>query len=471
MKILRISCVFGGFLSLVLSLSAQAFTTLQSSDGHHQLSDKRTSDDLDVGLGGESIASKGGVAVGEGETSIINPYDPNGSPFVEVGTTGAVELTASDGVAGNTFGLTVAVSGNTVVVGEDCAEITGNRNCKKRRQSVYVYQKSKSGWGQIAELKPSDGSVGDQFGVALAISGNTIVAGALNGKTYVFVKPDGGWKDMTETAQLTDPDTGNGGGISSESIDNRTIVVGVLTATVNGNKYQGAAYVFVEPPTGWATTSVPNGELTASDGSYFDLFGISVAVSGETITVGAPFHHDQTGPGEVYLFEKPPTGWANATQTATLTRSNAGPYDEFGLTVAINGNTVVVGAPQAVGENNGQGVVDVFVKPSKGWSDRTENAELVAPIFIQHFGWSVAIEGVKVTVGTFSPNNVVFAYAKPSKGGWKSTSQPQTELMAGNGVGFFGFSVAMTDSIIVAGAPYETVNGEPDQGAAYLFNE
>jgi hypothetical protein len=74
-------------------------------------------------------------------------------------------------------------------------------------------------------------------------------------------------------------------------------------------------------------------------------------------------------------------------------------------------------------------------------------------------------------VGTFSPNNVVFAYAKPSKGGWKSTSQPQTELMAGNGVGFFGFSVAMTDSIIVAGAPYETVNGEPDQGAAYLFNE
>ena len=187
--------------------------------------------------------------------------------------------------------------------------------------------------------------------------------------------------------------------------------------------------------------------------------------------MGAPFHHDQTGPGEAYVFEKPLTGWANATQTATLTRLNAGPYDEFGLAVAINGTTVVVGASQASGVNKGQGVVDVFVKPSKGWHDRTETAELVAPISIQHFGWSVVIEGRNVTVGTNSPNNVIFVYAKPSKGGWKSTSHPQTELMAGYGEVFFGFSVAMTDSTIVAGAPFETVNGQPDQGAAYVFSE
>jgi hypothetical protein len=323
---------------------------------------------------------------------------------------------------------------------------------------------------QTAELTPSDGYVGDQFGSSVAISGKTIVVGAASGKAYVFVKPAGPWKNMTETAQLSNPQTGNGYNVQV-SIDKSTIVVGVPTATVNGNQSQGAAYVFVEPLTGWATTSAFDAELTASDGSFQDVFGISVSVSGDTVLVGAPFHQDQSGPGEAYVFEKPSTGWTNMTQTAILSRSGAGPYDEFGLAVAINGNTIVVGAPQAVGENNGQGTVDVFMKPSHGWSDATETAELVAPISIQHFGWAIAVKGRNVAVGTFSPNNVMFVYSKPSTGGWKSTSQPQAQLAGGDGASLFGFSVAMTGTIIVAGAPFETVNGQTDQGAAYVFNE
>ena len=425
MKILRIGCIVVGFLSLVLSLFAQT----------------------------------------------PNSNDPDNNPLANGGATAIAELTASDGVALNTFGFTVAASGNTVVVG-GCTELTTAPTCASRQDFVYVYEKPESGWGdmvQTAELTPSDGVTGDQFGESVAISGNTIVVGAQNGKAYVFVMPPGGWTDMTETAQLN-PESGNGVGVQV-SIDQNTIVVGVPTATVKGNDDQGAAYVFVEPPTGWATTSVPNAKLTASDGSYQDFFGLSVAVSENTIIVGAPFHHQNDGPGEVYVFEKPPAGWANATQTAKLTRSKAGQYDEFGFAVSINGSTVVVGAPQAVGANHGAGVVDVFVKPSKGWSNGTQNAELVAPISIQRFGWSVAIEGTKVTVGTNSTDNVVFVYAKPSTGGWKSTSKPQTELKAGNGVALFGFSVAMTNGIIVAGAPYEAVDGHFGQGAAYLFSE
>lgn len=387
----------------------------------------------------------------------------------------SAELTASDGVAGNTLGIAVAASGNTVVLGEDCTRIGGTSNCDLSHQRVvYVYQEPKDGWHslvQIAELTPSDGYLGDEFGTAVAISGSTIMVGAGSGKAYVFVKPArGGWKNMTETAQLTDGVGGDGFGLAV-AIDKNTVVVGAPHATFNGNQSQGAAYVFIKPPTGWVTTSAFEGQLTASDGSFWDLFGSSAAVSGDMIVVGAPFHNDQTGPGEAYVFEKPATGWKDTTQTAILTRLNAGPYDEFGLAVAINGNTVVVGASQASGVNHGQGVVDVFVKPSKGWRDRTETAELVAPISIQHFGFSVAIKGRNVTVGTFSPNNVIIVYAEPSKGGWKSTSHPRTELMAGYGTAYFGFSVAMTDSIIVAGAPFEAVNGQPDQGAAYVFSE
>jgi hypothetical protein len=384
------------------------------------------------------------------------------------------KLTASDGVAGNALGISVAASGNTLVVGEDCLRISGNPNCNTHHQGiVYVYQEPKNGWRntvQTAELTPSNGYFGDEFGTSVAVSGDAIVVGAGSGKAYVFVKPVGGWKNMTETAQLTDGAGGDGFG-SLVAICKDTIVVGAPNAIINGNQSQGAVFVFDEPPTGWATTSVFNAELTASDGSFGDSFGTSAAVSGDMIVVGAPFHNNQTGPGQVYVFVKPPAGWANGTQTATLTRSNRGPYDEFGLAVAISGNTIVVGAAQAVGVNNGQGVVDVFVKPSTGWSDGTETAELVAPIFIQHFGCSVAIKGRNVVVGTFSNTNVIFDYAKPAKGGWKSTSKPRATLTAGTSTSFFGFSVAMTASTVVAGAPYQTVKGHADQGAIYVFSE
>jgi hypothetical protein len=168
---------------------------------------------------------------------------------------------------------------------------------------------------------------------------------------------------------------------------------------------------------------------------------------------------------------KPPAGWASTTQTAILTRSNPGPYDEFGSAVAIEANTIVVGAPQAVGTNNGQGVVDIFVKPSKGWGDATEKAELVSPFFVDLFGFSIAIEGRDVVVGTFSTSNTILVYAKPTKGGWESTSQPESELTAGNSISCFGFSVAITDSSILAGAPFQTVEGQEDQGAAFVFSE
>jgi hypothetical protein len=390
----------------------------------------------------------------------------------------ATELTASDGVAGNALGISVAISGNTIVVGEDCLRIGGNPNCDTNHQGVvYVYQKPINGWQSMvetAELTPSDGNVGDEFGNSVAVSGNVIVVGAGNGRVYVFVKPAGGWKNMTETAQLTDGVGGDGFG-DVVAIDKNTIVVGAPGATINGNQGQGALFVFVKPLTGWATTSVFDAELTASDGSFQDLFGISAAVSGDTIVVGAPFHNDQTGPGEAYVFEKPLAGWTSATQTATLTRSNQGPFDEFGFAVAVSGNTIVVGASQAVGVNNGQGVVDVFVKPSKGWVDRTETAELVAPISVQHFGFSVATKGRNVVVGTFSPNNVIFEYAKPATGGWKSTSHPAATLSAGAKTSFFGFSVGMTSSptssTIVAGAPYQSVKRHVDQGAAYVFSQ
>lgn len=378
------------------------------------------------------------------------------------------ELTAFDGVAGNALGIAVAVSGDTVVVGEDCGKIGGDVTCDEQHQGVvYVYEKPGNGWTrmfQTAELTPSDAFVGNEFGAQVAISGDTIVVGANNGKVYVFVKPAGGWKDMTETAQLTDGQGNSEFFGNALAIDQGTIVVGAPSAIVNGVS-SGAAYVFLAPTTGWVTTSTFNARLSSSDGAASDSFGYAVGVSGGTIVVGAPFHQGRQG--EAYIFTKPAAGWTSGTETAKLTRSNPGQFDEFGLAVGVYRNTAVVGAPQAA-VTNGDGAADVFVKPASGWADATETAELIAPVFTQNIGFAVAIAGQAVTVGCFSPGNLVFVYDRPVSG-WVSTSQPQFQLSGGPGLTWFGFSVAMDTGAIVVGAPFQTVRLQLDQGAAWVF--
>jgi hypothetical protein len=178
----------------------------------------------------------------------------HGSSAPTQSTPYVAELTASDGVAGNALGTAAAVSGNTVVVGENCGQIGGNPYCNLQNQDVvYVYQKPRNGWGNIvqtAELTPSDGYQGDLFGEAVAIDGNTIVV-ASQDKAYLYVNLTGNWQNMTETAQLTNGAAGYFGG--AVAIDKDTIVAG--GAGTGASQGQDAAYVFVKPQTGWVTTS------------------------------------------------------------------------------------------------------------------------------------------------------------------------------------------------------------------------
>jgi len=413
-----------------------------------------------------------GLLLSRPASSQIKYFDGSSKP-VAAARLPIAELTASDGVAGNALGIAVAVSDETVVVGENCLEIGGNPSCDLTHEGVvYVYQASPNGWTsmtQTAELTPSDGFVGDGFGTSVAIEGNTIVVGA-NGKVYVFVNSGDTWKDMTETAQLMGGVNGDGFG-GAVAIDKGTIVVGAPNADIGGNTEQGAAYLFVEPENGWTTTSVSNAQLTASDGTSNDAFGFSVGVSGKTVVVGAPFH-GESGEGEADVFVRPTkTGWATATETAQLTRSNPGHgLEEFGLSVAIDLDTIVIGAQQAVGENNGQGTVDVFVKPTAGWVNSTENAELVSPVSVQSFGESVAIKGSKVVIGAYTSTNLIFVFSRP-KGGWVSSSHSQSQFTAEDRNSFFGFSVATDGKTVAVGAPFETVNDQVDQGAAYVFGK
>jgi hypothetical protein len=354
------------------------------------------------------------------------------------------QLTATGKVEG-----VAAASGNTVVLGSFHAGY------------VYVYQKPADGWQsmvQVAKLTPSDGNPG--FGTSVAISGGTIVVGAgvgtPEGKAYVFVEPASGqWTNMTETAQLTE-------GISCDSvaIDGDTIVLGDSDAAVDGVQ-TGAAYVFLKPPGGWASTGAFNAELTASDGVTASYFGFSVAVSGDTIVVGAAYQAQQGQQaqqggesGEAYVFVKPSAGWKNATQTAILTRSYPGfEEDEFGLAVAIDGTVIAVGAP---GVSSGSGAAVVFQMPSTGWANMTETAVLLAPTYATNdrngddsmFGVSVAIDSSRIAVGDEDGSKSVFVFSMPQTGGWKSSSLPDATLVDGN-YNYFGYSVCIANEAIV----------------------
>ena len=128
-------------------------------------------------------------------------------------------------------------------------------------------------------------------------------------------------------------------GNSAVAIDGNTVVVGFGASNL--------AYVYTEPASGWASSlyTYPTAKLTASDGASGDSFGASVSISGNTVVVGAPDKsiNGNEAQGAAYVFMEPASGWADMTQTAELTASNGKTSDHLGTSVSVSGNTVVAG--------------------------------------------------------------------------------------------------------------------------------
>jgi hypothetical protein len=331
-------------------------------------------------------------------------------------------------------------------------------------------------WTQLAELTPANRNNQDWFGVSVAISGNTVVAGAFDsniettGTAYVFVKPSRGWGNMTQTAVLTPSDGGAGFG-TSVAISGDTIIVGAANASnldfhTPQQQGPGAAYVFVKPNTGW-TDMTETAKLNASDRANGDAFGYNVSISRDTVAVGALFAH--SGAGAAYVFVKPPSGWSTMTQIAELTASDASTFDNMG-SVAISGNTVVTGA---YGHNNFRGAAYVFVMPRTGWKDMTQTAEFSSTRANQIYGFSVAVRGNTAIVGAVGAHQGVgaaFVYVKP-KGGWKNTSMFTARLSAPISSGVSGLSqgISISGRTIALGAPGTTVGSNQGQGAVLVY--
>jgi hypothetical protein len=370
------------------------------------------------------------------------------------------------------FGYSVAVSadGNTIAVGDTMVTL----NAEPGEGEVFVFVKPASGWANMAPtavLTASDGTKDALFGYSVAIDGDTIVVGAdqqtVNGvadtgEAYVFVKPSTGWADMTETATLLAKNPNCSGGEcnlgNSVAISGNTVVAGAFQAKGSISE-SGVAYVFVEPTGGWSNMT-ETAELTASDANSYAYFGRSVGISDNTIVVGASGQaYNGRNSGAVYVFVEPTGGWADMTETAELTSSKQKADQYLGTAVAIAGNTIAASAPF-----EGTGVILMYVEPEGGWVNGTENADLSTTCGpATQFGEALTFDGTMLGSSCYA-TGPEYVFVKPSTG-WATTSTANFHLNAGPADNYFGWRAAIEGQTIVVGAP--TLPWGP--GSVYVF--
>jgi hypothetical protein len=367
------------------------------------------------------------------------------------------------------LGLSIAISGDTVVAGARFAF----------PPAVYVFVKPASGWGDTTTFAAKLTGWDDGFGTSVAILGDTVVVGApqtydgLKGAAYIFLKPAAGWESTSAfTAKLTESGGQNGDEFGAGlAISEKTIFVGAPHSRVlRGLPGSGAIYVFEEPASGWATTSTFAARLAANDVRPGYELGAALAVSEATLIAGVP------RVSAAYVFLKPTSGWVS-TSVFDAKISSPDPASEsgFGESVAISDDTIVVGVPFArIEPNANQGSAFVFEKPASGWASTSAfQAMLTASDGAErnYFGASVALSGPTVSVGApaqidLNLPGAVYVFVKPS-GGWKSTSGFDEKLTASDAAGFdaFGFPLASSDGTLAVGAWAADFFG----GAVYLF--
>jgi hypothetical protein len=359
-----------------------------------------TSVELHGQAGGDFFG--GSVAI-DGDTCVIGAMLANsgaGSAYVFTPDASGdwsqvAELTTSDGASNDYFGYSVAIDGDTCVIGGS--------------GSAYVFTSDASGnWSQVAALTASDGS-GDQFGHSVAIDGETCVIGAWGtnsyaGNAYVFT-PDasGVW---SKVAELTASDGASGDQFGrSVAIDGGTCVIGAYRT----NSFAGSAYVFTTDASGnWSQVAELNGQASK------DRFGYSVAIDSDTCVIGACGTNSKAG--NAYVFTPDASGvWS---KVAELTASDGASGDQFGNSVAIDGGTCVIGA---WGTNSYAGNAYVFTTDGSGnWS---QVAELNGQASKGQFGYSVAIDSDTCVIGAYIAGSA-YVYTSDATGNWSPVSKP-----------------------------------------------
>jgi len=415
-------------------------------------------------------------------------------------------LRASDAQSSDALGQSVSISGNVAIVGA-FGEDGGSGDPRLDAGAAYVFHRHRSGasrWGQVKKLTASDAESSDFFGNSVAVSGTFAVVGAhyedagpgdpapSAGAAYVFQRDQGGTSNWGEVQKLIAPDA------QPSDHFGKTVAISGDFAVVGAQHEDGgpgdpladagAAYVFRNfAGFGWLHVKT----LRASDAQAGDMFGHSVAISGDTVIVGANWENGGSGDpvshaGAAYIYRRDQDGANNWGEVEKLVASEPDPNDEFGYSVGISGKLAVVGAHMedgGPGNPMGEaGAAYVFEDLSgSGWTQikRLAAADAVAG---RHMGLSVAISGGVIVAGVLRDDGgpgdplpyagAAYVFMR-HLGGANSWGQAK-KIMAPDAGSYdeFGTAVAISGKDAIFGAHLERGGpGDPilGAGAAYIF--
>ncbi len=398
---------------------------------------------------GWSVAISGDYAIvgayrEDEDVSGGNTQSESGSAYIfkkNGGTWSLIQkIAASDRSAGDFFGSSVSISGDYAVVGafnED--EDASGGNTKSNAGSAYIFKNNGGTWTQVQKIVNSDRNFNDHFGYSVAISGDYIAVGAVwededvsgmnplgfAGSAYIFKNNAGTW---TEVQKIVSSDRAVQDYFGqSIAISGDYIIVGVQyeDENVSGGSTQseaGSAYIFKNNAGIWTQVQ----KIVASDRAAGDMFGFSVAISGDYAIVGAIWEDEneaggntQTSAGSAYIFKNNLGTW---TQMQKIVASDRSIDDRFAASVSISGEYAIVGA---VGESHDvsgnntlseAGSAYIFKLNGATWiqsqkivtSDRDVNDQ---------FGYSVAISGNYALGGAINEDEDAFGGNSQSAAG------------------------------------------------------
>ncbi len=346
---------------------------------------------------------------------------------------------SSDGEADDYFGNSVDILGDYSIAGAYLKDVSGNYH----QGSAYIFHRNGDNWEQQAILAGSDVDDQDWFGSSVAIDGDKAVVGAgrksvngnnYQGKAYVFYRNGNTWPEQGELTASDGSAFDNFG--NSVDIDGNYIIVGAYGKDVGGNSSQGEAYIYYFNGSTWTEQA----KLTASNGSSNDEFGESVSISGDYAAV--------TGGTEFYVFHRSGSSW---TQQAAV-NPDGSPFS-----ISIDGNYLIV----ASGDN-----VFVYHRTSGGWSQQMQLEEVDNCSDVAISG-DYAIVGMEnETIGGNQSQGKAAVYHRNG-----SVWSKVTDISASDGEenDHFGTSVAINGNYIITGADGKTVNGDQDRGKVYYF--
>jgi hypothetical protein len=433
--------------------------------------------------------------------------------------------------AGDTFGASVAVWGDTLAVGApyDDSRATGvggsqgNDEDFENSGAVYVFQRTGDTWNQEAYLKASNTRGASEFGISVALWGDTLAVGAWgeasplpgdsgtapdSGAVYVFRRADGAWK---EEAYLKASNAGAGDEFGwSVALWGDTLAVGAPeedsgSREINGNQaddsepLSGAVYVFQRTATRWTQQAY----IKASNAEQGDEFGISVALWNDVLAVGAYLEdsaatgiegdqHAEREPGDsgaAYVFRRTGNTWA---QEAYVKASNTGDGDHFGFVLVLWGDTLAVGAvyedSDATGVNgdqrnengNDSGAVYVFRYANGAWAQEAY-LKSASSMRGDKFGNSLALCGDTLAAGTFQvdgESGAAYVFQRADNAWSQRAYVRASNRDAGD---WFAYDLALSDDTLAIGATREDsastgVNRDgddesaTDSGAVYVFH-